>query len=425
MLKYLAVACYGVCPLDASAIREDFPLLRKSGYIYLDNAATSQKPRQVIEAVARFYEEVNANIHRGVHELSVKASEAYEDAHEKVARFIGASSWREVVFLRNTTEAINLVAYSWGLRNVGEGDEIVVSIMEHHSNLLPWWMVAERRGARLKIVYLDGGYRLDYRALEEAVTDRTRMIAITHVSNVIGTINDVRRVARLAHRAGALCLVDAAQSVPHMPVNVRDLECDFLAFSGHKMLGPTGIGVLYGRLELLEEMQPFQYGGDMISSVSLADGEVKPVWNELPWKFEAGTPNIAGGVGLAAAVEYLSRLGMSEVRRHEEELTSHALKLLGEVEGVEVYGPSSPGERGGVVPFNVRGLDPHSVAVLLDQAGIAVRSGFHCAQPLHEYLGLREGTVRASFYIYNTLEEVEKLAEALRRIARELGAQCL
>ncbi|MEM2617529.1 MAG: cysteine desulfurase [Thermofilaceae archaeon] len=404
--------------LDPYEIRRDFPILER-GFVYLDNAATSQKPRQVIDALARFYESRYANIHRGVHRLSREASEAYEEAHEVVARFIGARSWREVVFVRNATEAINLVAYSWGLSELGEGDEVVVSVMEHHSNLLPWVAVARMRGARVKLVGLRSDYTLDYEALEQAVTERTRIVAITQASNVLGTIVDVRRVARLAHKVGAICLVDGAQSVPHLPVNVRELECDFLAFSGHKMLGPSGIGVLWGREELLEELPPFLYGGDMVKEVRYEGGEIKPAWNELPWKFEAGTPNIAGGVGLAEAVRYLERLGMENVRLHEIELTRYALKRLSELEGLELYGPE-PERRGGIVPFNVRGLDPHSVAALLDQRGIAVRSGFHCAQPLHEYLGLREGTVRASFYIYNVMEEVDALAAALSGIVKLL-----
>jgi cysteine desulfurase/selenocysteine lyase len=401
--------------LDPYEIRKDFPIL-SAGVVYLDNAATSQKPRQVIEAVARFYESMNANIHRGIHRLSREATEAYEGAHEVVARFINARSWREVVFVRNATEAINLVAYSWGLSNLREGDEVVITVMEHHSNMVPWLAVSRMKGARVKVVGLKGDYTLDYEELERALSGRTRIVAVTQASNVLGTIVDVRRVAKLAHEVDALCLVDGAQSVPHMPVDVRALECDFLAFSGHKMLGPTGIGVLWGREELLEGMEPFLYGGDMIREVRYRGGEIEASWNELPWKFEAGTPNIAGGVGLAEAVKYLQRVGMEEVRRHEEELAKYALKRLSEVEGVELYGPK-PELRCGIVPFNVKGLDPHTVAALLDQRGIAVRSGFHCAQPLHEYLGLTEGTVRASFYLYNVKEEVDALAEALEEIA--------
>ena len=402
--------------LDPYEIRRDFPLLVKRRIVYLDNAATSQKPRQVIEAMAKFYEEKYANIHRGLHVLSREASEAYEEAHEVVAKFIDAKSWREIVFVKNTTEAINLVAYSWGLRELRKGDEVVVTIMEHHSNLLPWVAIAKLKGAKLRIVELGEDYTLNYEQLEESISERTRVVAVTHVSNVLGTLNDVKRIAKLAHEVDAICLVDGAQSVPHMPVNVREIGCDFLAFSGHKMLGPTGIGVLYGREELLSEMEPFLYGGDMVREVRYAGGAVRPSWNELPWKFEAGTPNIVGGVGLAEAVRYLERIGMDEVRRHEVELTRYALKRLRELNGVEVYGPSKVEKRGGVIAFNLRGLDPHSVAALLDERGIAVRSGFHCAQPLHEYLGLVEGTVRASFYIYNTREDVDALINALGEI---------
>ena len=399
---------------DPYEVRKDFPMLSR-GIVYLDNAATSQKPRHVIDAVARFYESKYANIHRGVHRLSREASEAYEEAHEVVGKFIGARSWREVVFVRNATEAINLVAYSWGLSNVGRGDEVVTSVMEHHSNLLPWHSVAKKVGAKLKIVGIGSDYKLNMDELQNVVSERTRLIAITQASNVLGTLVDVRRVARLAHEVGAVCLVDGAPSVPHMPVNVREIECDFLAFSGHKMLGPSGIGVLWGREDLLEEMEPFLYGGDMIRDVRYISGAVEPSWNELPWKFEAGTPNIAGGVGLAEAVRYLERLGMENVRLHEMELTRYALKRLSDMEGLRLYGPA-PEQRGGVVPFNVEGLDPHTVAALLDQRGIAVRSGFHCAQPLHEFLGLRDGTVRASFYVYNVKEEIDKLADALNEV---------
>lgn len=406
--------------LDPYEIRKDFPLLENRGIVYLDNAATSQKPVQVIEAIRRFYQAHNANIHRGLHVLSREASEEYEEAHSVVARFINARSWREVVFVRNTTEAVNLVAYSWAMDRLGSGDEIVVTVMEHHSNLLPWVAIAKRLGAKVKVVGLASDYTLDYDALSGAVTERTRIVAVSHASNVLGTVNDVKRIAALAHEVGAVCLVDGAQSVPHMPVNVRELDCDFLAFSGHKMLGPTGIGVLYGREDLLEEMSPFMYGGDMVREVRYRNGAVEPAWNDLPWKFEAGTPNIAGGIGLAEAVNYLERIGMENVRAHEVELTSYAMKRLSEVEGLRLFGPSLPTRRCGIIPFNLDGLDPHSLAALLDERKIAVRSGFHCAQPLHEYLGLKEGTVRASFYIYNTREEVDLLSEALAEIAEML-----
>ncbi|MEM3137996.1 MAG: cysteine desulfurase [Thermofilaceae archaeon] len=388
--------------LNPYEIRKDFPLLEDRGIIYLDNAATSQKPIQVIKAVERFYRVYNANIHRGLHVLSREASREYEEAHDVVARFINAKSWREVIFVRNTTEAINLVAYSWAIDKLKSNDEIIVTVMEHHSNLLPWVAVAKKLGVKIKMIGLTSDYTLDYETLNETVTERTRIIAVSHVSNVIGTVNDVKNIATLAHEVGAICIVDGAQSVPHMPVNVRGLDCDFLAFSGHKMLGPTGIGVLYGKEDLLEEMKPFMYGGDMVKEVKYYSGVVEPVWNDLPWKFEAGTPNIAGGVGLAEAVRYLEKIGMESVRAHEVELTNYAVKRLSEIEELKLFGPSSSAYRCGIISFNLTGLDPHSLAAILDNRKIAVRSGFHCAQPLHEYLGLKEGTVRASFYIYNT-----------------------
>ncbi|MEM1508402.1 MAG: cysteine desulfurase [Thermofilaceae archaeon] len=404
--------------LNPYEIRKDFPLLEDRGIIYLDNAATSQKPIQVIKAVERFYRVYNANIHRGLHVLSREASREYEEAHDVVARFINAKSWREVIFVRNTTEAINLVAYSWAIDKLKSNDEIIVTVMEHHSNLLPWVAVAKKLGVKIKMIGLTSDYTLDYETLNETVTERTRIIAVSHVSNVIGTVNDVKNIATLAHEVGAICIVDGAQSVPHMPVNVRGLDCDFLAFSGHKMLGPTGIGVLYGKEDLLEEMKPFMYGGDMVKEVKYYSGVVEPVWNDLPWKFEAGTPNIAGGVGLAEAVRYLEKIGMESVRAHEVELTNYAVKRLSEIEELKLFGPSSSAYRCGIISFNLTGLDPHSLAAILDNRKIAVRSGFHCAQPLHEYLGLKEGTVRASFYIYNTREEVDLLHESLTEVAK-------
>lgn len=403
--------------LNPYEIRRDFPILEDRGIVYLDNAATSQKPVQVIEAMKRFYQAHNANIHRGLHTLSREASEEYEEAHSVVARFINAKSWGEVIFVRNTTEAINLVAYSWATDKLKSNDEVIVTVMEHHSNLLPWVAIAKKLGVKVKIIGLTSDYMLDYETLNQAVTERTRIIAVSHASNVIGTINDVKRIAALAHEVGAVCLVDGAQSVPHMPVNVRELDCDFLAFSGHKMLGPTGIGVLYGKEELLEEMKPFMYGGDMVREVKYHRGAVEPVWNDLPWKFEAGTPNIAGGVGLAEAVKYLEKIGMEDVRAHEVELTDYAVKRFSEIEELRLFGPSSSTHRCGIISFNLTGLDPHSLAAILDSRKIAVRSGFHCAQPLHEYLRLKEGTVRASFYIYNTREEVDLLHESLTEIA--------
>ena len=417
-----------VTGMDPKRIREDFPIFsRKIGdkpLIYFDNGATSQRPRQVIEAIKEFYEQHNANIHRGLHTLSQEASELYEEAHERVAKFIGAESGEEVIFVRNTSEALNLVAYSLGPAIVDRGDEIVISIMEHHSNLLPWYRLAMLKGAKLKVVDITDDYRLNYAMLEEIVSERTKIVAIVHMSNVLGTINDVRKIAKLAHEHDAVIVVDGAQSVPHMPVNVKDLDIDFLAFSGHKMLGPTGIGVLYGKKELLESMDPFLSGGDMIKEVSCSlNGSCSVVWNRLPWKFEAGTPNIAGGIGLMAAVEYLERIGMGNIRRYEEELTEYALRRMNEELGdhCDIYGPMDIKERGGIISFNIKGIDPHEIALYLDSHGIAVRSGFHCAQPLHERLGLRKGSARASFYLYNLKEEIDVFVNALKELIKSVG----
>jgi len=404
--------------LDPYSIRKDFPIFSHTDIIYLDNAATTHKPRVVVEAIKRFYEEYNANIHRGLHELSQKASEAYENAHEVLSKFINARDWTEVVFTRNTTEGINLVAYSWGLRNLKPDDEIVTTIMDHHSNLIPWHLVSKNTGAKLKLVRIRNDGTLDYQHFESLLSDKTRLVAVTMMSNVLGTIVDVRYLARKAHSVDALILVDGAQSVPHMPVDVRELEIDFLAFSGHKMLGPTGIGVLWGRKDLLEEMEPFLGGGDMIRAVHWREGKIEAIWNNLPWKFEAGTPHIAGGIGLAEAARYLQKIGLVEIRNHEKKLTKYALKRLSELgEKIQVYGPLDPEKRGGIISFNLSKLNPHVTATLLDSYRIAVRSGFHCAQPLHEYLGLKEGSVRASFYLYNTFEEIDKLFKALNEIS--------
>ncbi len=406
---------------DPYKVREDFPIFQRKiegePLIYFDNAATSQRPRQVIEVIRRFYEEHNANIHRAVHTLSQEASELYEEAHEEVAKFINAKGIEEVVFVKNTTEAINLVAYSWGLRTLKQGDEVVVTLMEHHSNIVPWEMISKIKGARVKYAQINDDGTLNYVSLEQAVTSKTRIICVTQMSNVTGVINDVERISKLAHENDALCMVDAAQSVPHMPVDVKSLDADFLAFSGHKMLGPTGIGVLYGKEDVLSEMEPFLGGGDMIREVryNWREGACEVTWNELPWKFEAGTANICGGVGLMEAIRYLKRLGMENVQKHEKELTEYALRRLMEIEKVEVYGPVRKA-RGGIIPFNVSGVNHHDVALLLDQFGIMVRSGLHCAQPLHQRLGLK-GTVRASFYIYNTQDEIDRMVEVLKEIA--------
>jgi len=405
---------------DASEIRKDFPILQRkvNGHdiIYFDNAATSQKPLQVIEAVKEFYERHNANVHRGVHTLSQESSKLYEEAHEETARLVNARGIEEIVFVKNTTEAINLVAYSLALHMLGEGDEVITTVMEHHSNIVPWEMLSKIRGFKVKYADVKGDGTLDFESLEGLITERTKIVTVTHASNVTGVINDIAKISKLAHQNNAILVVDGAQSVPHMPVDVRKLDIDFLAFSGHKMLAPTGIGVLYGKRELLEKMEPFIGGGDMIRSVKYDKTKGCSIeWHHLPWKFEAGTPNVCNAIGLAEAIRYLKRLGMENVREHERQLTQHTLKLLQENESVEVYGPRDVSTKCGIVSFNVRGLNHHDVALIFDSFGIMVRSGYHCAEPLHHRLGV-EGSVRASFYIYNTMDEVERFIEVLREI---------
>jgi cysteine desulfurase/selenocysteine lyase len=410
---------------DPYKVREDFPILKRKinnhPLIYFDNAATSQKPRQVIEALKDFYERRNANVHRAVHTLSLEATELYEEAHEEAAKFIGAESIEEIVFVRGTTEAINLVAYSWGLHNLKPGDEVLVTLMEHHSNIVPWEILSRIKGFRVKYADINPDGTLDYEALKGMLTPKVKLVCITHVSNVTGVINDVKWVAELAHEKGALVLVDGAQSVPHMSVDVQDVDCDFLAFSGHKMLGPTGIGVLYAKKEILEKMEPFHGGGEMIREVSF-NPETRTCtisWNTLPWKFEAGTPDIGGAVGLKAAIEYLSALGMENVKAHECNLTDYALKRLKECSKVIVYGPKDAKQKCGIIPFNVEGFNSHDVALILDSYGIMIRSGFHCAQPLHQKFKI-PSSARASFYIYNTREEIDRFIEALKEIEESL-----
>ncbi len=404
--------------LDPYSIRKDFPIFQTNkNLIYLDSTATSQKPVQVIEAVAEFYRKMNANVHRGVYGISVEATEAYENARKKVAEFIGARSSREIVFVRNTTEALNLAAYSLGLNRVKPGGKIVLTTMEHHSNIVPWQLVAKIN--RLKIDYIpfdDQGY-LDLSEADKKLRGAD-IFSFTQASNVLGTINDAKTLCRMAHEHGALAVVDAAQSVPHMPVNVTDMECDLLAFSGHKMLGPTGIGVLYGRRELLEEMEPFQGGGEMIREVHLDHS----LWNDVPWKFEAGTPNIAGAVGLGAAIDYLKRIGMENVQEHEHRLTAKALEILSEIRYAKVYGPENPRHRCGLVSFTLADIHPHDLATYLDKHGICVRAGHHCAMPIHTILGI-PATTRASFYIYNTEEELEVLRDALLQALKTFRVQ--
>ncbi len=404
--------------MDTQKIRRDFPQLERKingeRLIYFDNAATSLRPKQVVDAVSQFYLHYNANIHRGIHTLSIEATEAYEKAHKKVAQFINASSMEEVIFTRNTTESINLVVFSLYLSGkLKEGDGVVISLMEHHSNMVPWQLLRDKFKIKLHVVNLNEDGTLNLNHLEGILNkeEKIKVVSIMHASNVLGTVNDVRKIGELAHRKGAIFVVDGAQSAPHIKIDVKDIDCDFFAFSGHKMLGPTGIGVLYGKKEILEELEPFLRGGDMIWRVTLD----KVTFNKLPWKYEAGTSNIAGGIGLGAAVDYLEKIGMDNVEKHERELATYALSRLKELDFIRVYGPS---ERIGVVSFNVmqkngKPLSPEVVASILDKHGIAIRTGCHCAQPLHnDFLGVR-GTARASFYIYNTKEEIERFIKVL------------
>ena len=406
--------------LDIGRIRRDFPILGRTVHgkplVYLDNAATTQKPRAVIEALTDYYTRFNANIHRGIHVLAEEATAAYEGVREQTARFIHAPSPRAIVFTRNATESINLLARAWAQPRLKPGDQILLSEMEHHSNLVPWQLVAQATGATLAFLPItnDGRLRLD--ALDQLLTPRTRLVSITHMSNVLGTINPIAEIAARAHAKGAAVFVDAAQSAPHLPLDVQRLGCDALAFSAHKMLGPTGVGVLYAREELLESMEPFLGGGEMISDVQLTSA----TWNEIPWKFEAGTPNIAGVIAFGTALTYLERVGMGAIREHEQDLTAYALKRLGAIEGVTLYGPSAVTERGGVVSFNLEGLHPHDVGTVLDAEGIAVRAGHHCAKPLMRRLGV-VATVRASVYLYNTREEVDRLITALHAVKTFFG----
>jgi len=394
-----------------AALRDDFPILQRQVHghplTYLDNTATTQKPVQVLDAMDHYYRRLHANVHRGVHTLSEEATTAYENARLRVARFINASSPKEVIFTRNTTESLNLVAYSWGRANLKPGDEVLITEMEHHSNIVPWQLVCEMTAATLRYVPITPEGELDQDAIEQLLTERTKVFAFTAMSNVLGTINPVAELAARAHGVGAIVVVDGAQSVPTLTTDVQALDVDFLAFSGHKMLGPTGIGVLYGKRKLLEAMPPFLGGGDMIREVKMSGSR----WNELPYKFEAGTPAIAETIGLGAAVDYLRAVGMDWVLEHERELTTYAWSRLQEVEGLRILGPE-PSRRGGLLAFVLGDIHPHDIAAILDQDGIAVRAGHHCAQPIHDHYGL-PATTRASFYIYNTEEEVDRLVLAL------------
>ncbi len=417
----MAVGQVGAPLLDGAALRADFPVFERptaSGrpLAYLDSAASSQKPRAVIEALADAYGHHYANVHRGIYELSVDADSRYEAARTAVARFIGASSPREVVFVRNATEALNLVAASWGGANLGPGDLVLSTEMEHHANLVPWQQVARGTGAGLEYVAITDDGRLDLDDLRARLARGPKLLALAHVSNSLGTINPVAEITRMAHEAGALVVLDAAQSVPHMPVDVTALGVDFAALSGHKMLGPSGIGALWGRRELLDAMPPFLTGGSMITRVTLEGAE----WNEVPWKFEAGTPAIAEAMGLAAAIDYLQSIGMDRVRAHERFLFERAWASLEDMPGVRLLGPASPDEHAGVIGFVVDGIHPHDVATILDSEGIAVRAGHHCAQPVMLRYDL-PATTRASFYVYNDLDDVERLVDGIRTTQQVFG----
>lgn len=398
-------------------IRSYFPILNQevNGHplVYLDSAATSQKPVQVIEALTKYYQFDNSNVHRGVHTLGNRATESYEGAREKVRNFISAKSTQEVIFMRGTTTAINTVAQSYGAANVQEGDEIVISYMEHHSNIIPWQQLAKEKGAVLKYVDLEEDGTLSLEKVRATITERTKIVSIMYVSNVLGTMNPIKEITQIAHENGAIMIVDGAQAAPHLRLDVQDLDCDFLAFSGHKMCGPTGIGVLYGKKALLEEMEPIEFGGEMIDFVGLYDS----TWKELPWKFEGGTPIIAGAVGLAAAIDFLEEIGLDEIEKHEHHLAAYAMDRMSEIDGLTIYGPKDPKKRAGIVTFNLNDVHSHDVSTVLDMNGIAVRAGHHCAQPLMKWLQVT-ATARASFYVYNSEEDIDRLVTGLR-IAKE------
>ncbi|MED4829258.1 cysteine desulfurase SufS [Bacillus atrophaeus] len=397
--------------MNITDIREQFPILHQqvNGHdlVYLDSAATSQKPRAVIEAVDQYYNHYNSNVHRGVHTLGTKATDGYEGAREKVRKFINASSMQEIIFTKGTTTSLNMVALSYARANLKQGDEIVITYMEHHANIIPWQQAAKATGATLKYIPLQEDGTLSLEDVKQTVTSNTKIVAVSHVSNVLGTINPIKEIAKIAHDNGAIIVVDGAQSTPHIKIDVQDLDCDFFALSSHKMCGPTGIGVLYGKKALLENMEPAEFGGEMIDFVGLYES----TWKELPWKFEAGTPIIAGAIGLGAAIDFLEEIGLDAISRHEHKLASYALERFRQLDGVTVYGPE---ERAGLVTFNLEDVHPHDVATVLDSEGIAVRAGHHCAQPLMKWLDV-SATARASFYLYNTEEEIDKLAEALQK----------
>ena len=398
--------------MNIQDIRSQFPILNQEvngkPLVYLDSSATSQKPIQVIETIEKYYREINSNVHRGVHTLGTRATDAYEGAREKVRKFINAKSIQEVIFTRGTTTSLNTVASSYAAANLKEGDEIVITYMEHHSNIIPWQQVAKRTGAQLKYIPLQEDGTISLEDVRATITANTKIVSVMQVSNVLGVINPVKEIAQIAHENGAIMVVDGAQSAPHMNIDVQDLDCDFLAFSGHKMCGPTGIGVLYGKKHLLENMEPIEFGGEMIDFVHLQES----TWKELPWKFEGGTPIIAGAVGLGAAIDFLNEVGLDNIAEHEHKLAAYALEKMSAVEGMTIYGPLDAAKRAGLITFNIKDVHPHDVATVLDAEGIAVRAGHHCAQPLMRWLKA-SATARASFYLYNTEEDIDKLVEGL------------
>lgn len=404
--------------MNAELIREQFPILHQeiNGHplVYLDSAATSQKPRAVLDALKHYYEWENSNVHRGVHTLGSRATDAYEGAREKVARFIGAARTQEIIFTRGTTASLNMVASAYGPAVLQEGDEIVITPMEHHSNLIPWQQLAIRTGATLKYIPLQPDGNIALEDAEKTITDRTKIVSIAHVSNVLGVVNPVKELAEIAHRHGAIMVIDGAQSTPHMKVNVQELDCDFYAFSGHKMCAPTGIGVLYGKKHLLESMEPIEFGGEMIDDVGLYES----TWKELPWKFEGGTPIIAGAVGLGAAIDFLQEIGMDAIHQHETKLAKYATARLSEIEGLTLYGPRE--REVGLLTFNLQDIHPHDVATVLDASGVAIRAGHHCCQPLMRWLEA-SATARASLYLYNTEQDIDRLAEALVQTKEYFG----
>jgi len=403
--------------MDVKSIKEQFPILDQeiNGHplVYLDSTATAQKPIQVIEAIKHYYEYDNANVHRGVHTLGSRATTKYEDAREKVRQFINARSSAEVIFNRGTTSALNMVAHGYGRKHVSEGDEILLTEMEHHSNLIPWQQVAKVTGARLKYIPMEEDGTITLEQVKATLTNRTKIVAITHVSNVLGTTNPIKEIAKIAHEQGAMIVVDGAQGAPHLKLDVQDLDCDFYAFSGHKMGAPTGIGVLYGKRELLDVMDPVEFGGEMIDFVELYDSTFK----EPPWKFEGGTPIIAGAIGLGAAIDFLEEVGLDNIAKHEKKLITYANKRLKEVEGLKIYGPE---DRSAITTFNLGNIHPHDVSTVLDAYGIAIRAGHHCAQPLMKWLDVT-ATARASFYLYNTEEDVDRLVEGLLKTKEYFG----